>query len=106
MVGDSMTVGTVLDFGSDINYLSERLAKQIEQHFGGERLVHPCMKEMSVKLANQHKAVMKNQTRILQVAIGTPWGPVVISSAFAVIPVPWWDVVAEECSRDDKRHAG
>ena len=105
IVGDSMTVGTVLDSGSDINYLSERLAKQMEQHFGGERLVHPCTKEMSVKLANNHKAVTRNQTRFLQLAIGTPWGPVVIPAAFAVIPVPWWDAVAE-CSRDDKRHAG
>ena len=64
------------------------------------------MKEMPVKLANGHKAVVRNQTRTLQVAIGTPWGPVgFFSFFFAVIPVPWWDVVAE-CSRDDKKHAG
>ena len=29
--------------------------------------------------------MVRNQTRILQVAIGTPWGPVVISTVFAVI---------------------
>ena len=86
MVSDSMTVGTVLDSGSDIYCLSERLAKQMEHHFGGEQLVHPCMKEIYVMLANGHKAVVRNQTRTLQVAIETPWGPVVISSAFAVIP--------------------
>ena len=34
MVGDSMTVRTVLDSESDINYLSERLAKQMEPHLG------------------------------------------------------------------------
>ena len=45
----------------------------MEHHFGGERLVHPCMKEIYV-------------TRTLQVAIGTPWGLVVISADFAVIP--------------------
>ena len=32
MVSDSMTVGTVLDYGSDITCLSERLAQQMEQH--------------------------------------------------------------------------
>ena len=48
---------------------------------------------------------MRNQTHTLQVAIGTPWGPVVISAAFAVIPVPWWNVVVQ-CNRDDKRHVG
>ena len=37
--------------------------------------------------------------------VETPWGPMVISAAFAVIPVPWWDVVAE-CSRNNKRYAG
>ena len=50
MVGDSMTVGTVLDSGSGITCLPERLAQRMEQHFLGERLVHPCVKEMSVQL--------------------------------------------------------
>ena len=86
MVGDSMTVGTVFDSGSGITCLSERLAQQMEQHFRGERLVHPCVKEMFVQLANGHKVVARNQTRTLQVAIGTPWGPVAISTTFAVIP--------------------
>ena len=86
MVGDSMTVGTVLDSESGITCLSERLARQMEQHFRGERLVHPCVKEMSVQLANGQKVVVRNQTRTLQVAIGTPWDPVVISTVFAVIP--------------------
>ena len=44
------------------------------------------MKEIYVKLANGHKAVVRNQTRTLQVAIGTLWSPVVIAAAFAVIP--------------------
>ena len=44
------------------------------------------MKEVSVQLANGQKVVVRNQTRTLQVAIGAPWGPVVISTAFAVIP--------------------
>ena len=57
----------------------------MEQHFRGERLVHPCVKEMSVQLANGQKVVVKNQTRTSQVAIGTPWGPVVICTVFAVI---------------------
>ena len=52
MVGDSMTVGTVLDSGSGITCLPERLAQRMEQHFLGERLVHPCVKEMSVQLVN------------------------------------------------------
>ena len=56
-VGDSMTVGTVLDSGSGITCLSERLAQQMEQHFRGEQLVHPCVKEMSVPLANGQKVV-------------------------------------------------
>ena len=86
MVGDSMTVGTVLDSGSSITCLSERLAQRMEQRFRGKPLVHPCVKDMSVKLANGQKVVVRNQTSILQVAIGTPWGPVVISTAFAVIP--------------------
>ena len=33
MVGDTMTVGTDLDFGSGITCLSERLASRWEQHF-------------------------------------------------------------------------
>ena len=41
---------------------------------------------MSVQLANRPKVVAINQIPSLQVAIGTPWGPVVISTAFAVIP--------------------
>ena len=41
---------------------------------------------MSVQLANGQKIVVRNQTRTLQVAIGTPWGPVDISTDFAVIP--------------------
>ena len=86
MVGDSMTVGTVLDSGSGITCLSERLAQQMEEHFRGERLVHPCVNEMSVQLANGTKVVVRNQTRTLQVAIGTPWGPGVMFTAFAVIP--------------------
>ena len=53
MVGDSMTAGTVLDSGSDIPCLSERLAhQQIEHLFRGERLVHPHVKKMSIQLAN------------------------------------------------------
>ena len=44
------------------------------------------MKELPVKLANGQKIVMRNQTRALQVAIGTPWGSVGIHTAFAVIP--------------------
>ena len=86
IIDDSMTVGTVLDSGSGITCLSERLAQQMKQHFPGERLVHPCVKEMYVQLANGQKVVVRNQTRTLQVAIGTPWGPVVISTAFTVIP--------------------
>ena len=86
MVGDAMTVGAVLHSRSGITCLSERLAQKIEKHFGGQRLVHPCVKEMYVQLANGQKIVVKNLTRTLRVAIGTPWGPVVISSAFAVIP--------------------
>ena len=58
----------------------------MEQYFRGDRLVHPCVKEMSAQLANGQKVVVRNQTSTLQVAIGTPWGPVVISTAFAVIP--------------------
>ena len=45
MVGDSMTVGTVLDSGSGITSLSERLAQQVEQYICGERLVPPCVKD-------------------------------------------------------------
>ena len=86
MVGDSMTVGTLLDSRSGITCLSERLAQQMEQHFRGERLVHPCVKEMSVQLANGQKIVVRNQTHTLQVAIGTPWDPVVVSTPFEVIP--------------------
>ena len=86
MVGGSMTVGTVLDSGSGITCLSERLAQQMEQHFRGELLVHPCVKEMSVQLVNGQKVVVRNQARTLQAAIGTPWGPMAISTAFAVIP--------------------
>ena len=41
---------------------------------------------MPVKLANGQKIVIRNQTRTLQVAIGTPWGSVGIHTAFAVIP--------------------
>ena len=88
MVGDIMTVGIVLDSGSGITCLSERLAQQMEQHFRGERLVYPCVKEMSVQLANEQKVVVRNQTRTLQLAVGPPWGPVVISTVFAVIPGP------------------
>ena len=51
-VGDSMTVGTILDSGSGITCVSEQLTQQMEQYFRGERLVHPCVKEMSVPLAN------------------------------------------------------
>ena len=40
---------------------------------------------MSVQLANRPTVVAINQIRTLHVAIGTPWGPVVISTAFAVI---------------------
>ena len=58
----------------------------MKQHFQGERLVHPCVKDMSVKLGDGHKMVVRNQTRTLQVVIGTPWGPELISDAFAVIP--------------------
>ena len=72
MVGDSMTIGTVLDSGSGITCLSERLAQQMEQNFRGERLVHPCVKEMSVQLANGQNVVVRNQTRTIQVTIGTP----------------------------------
>ena len=41
---------------------------------------------MSVQLANGQKVVLRNQTSTLQVAIEIPWGPEVISTAFAVIP--------------------
>ena len=41
---------------------------------------------MSVQLANGQKVVVRNKTRTLQVAIGTSSSPVVISTAFAVIP--------------------
>ena len=86
MVGDSMTVGTVLDSGLGITCLSKRLAQQMEQHFRGERLVYPSVKKIFVHLANGQKVVARNQTRTLQVAIRTPWGLVVISTVFAVIP--------------------
>ena len=33
----------------------------MEQHFRGERLVNPCVKEMSVPLANGQKVVVRNQ---------------------------------------------
>ena len=57
-----MTVGTVLDSGSSISCLSEQLTQQIEQHFRGERLLYPCVKEMmSVPLANGQKVVVRNQ---------------------------------------------
>ena len=41
---------------------------------------------MSIQLVNGQKVVVGNQTRTLHVAIGTPWGLVVISTAFAIIP--------------------
>ena len=85
MVGDSMTVGTVLDSGSGITCLSERLARKMEQHLRGERLIYTCVKEMSVQLASGQKVVARNQTRPLQVAIGTPWGPVVILWLFLLL---------------------
>ena len=59
-VGDSTTVGTVLDSGSGITCLSQ-LTQQMEQHFRGERMVHPCVKEMSVLLTNGLKVVVRNQ---------------------------------------------
>ena len=86
MVGDLMMVGIVLHSGSGITCLSERLAQSMEQHFRGERLLDPGVKEMSVQLANGQKVVVRNQTRTLQVAIGTPWGPVVNFTDSAVIP--------------------
>ena len=36
MVGDSMTIGTVLGFGSGITCLSKRLTQQMEKHSRGE----------------------------------------------------------------------
>ena len=48
IVGDSMTVGPVLDSGSGITCLSERLAQKMEQHFRGERLIHPSVWEGDV----------------------------------------------------------
>ena len=54
--------------------------------FRGERLVHPCVKEMPVELTNGQEVMVRNQTRTLQVAIGTAWGPVAVSTVFAVIP--------------------
>ena len=66
MVGDSMTVGAVLDSGSGITCLSERLAQQVEQHVRSERLVlQPCVKDMSFKLTNEHEIVVRNQTSTL-----------------------------------------
>ena len=41
---------------------------------------------MSAKLANGQKVVVRNKLSTLQVAIGTPWGPAVIFTAFAIIP--------------------
>ena len=61
MVGDSMTVGTVLDSGSGTTCPSEQLTQQMEQHFRDEPQVHPCVKEMSVPLANRQKVVVRNQ---------------------------------------------
>ena len=40
MVGDLMSVGTVLDSGSGISYLSEQLGQQMKLHFRDERLVY------------------------------------------------------------------
>ena len=57
----------------------------MEQHFRGERLGHPRVKEMYVELANGQKVVVRNQTSTLQVAIETPCDPVVISTCSSVI---------------------
>ena len=57
---DSMMIGTVLDSGSSVTCLSEGLAQQMEQYFRGERLVHPCVKEMSAKLANGQKVMVRS----------------------------------------------
>ena len=48
IVGDSMTVDPVLDSGLGITCLSERLAQKMEQHFRGERLIHPSIWEGDV----------------------------------------------------------
>ena len=40
---------------------------------------------MSVHLANGQEVVVRNRTRTLQVAIGTAWGLVAVSTVFAVI---------------------
>ena len=44
------------------------------------------VKEMTVKLTNGQKVIVRNQARTLQMAIGTSWDPVAISAAFTVIP--------------------
>ena len=55
-----MMIGTVLDSGSSVTCLSEGLAQQMEQYFRGERLVHPCVKEMSAKLPNGQKVMVRS----------------------------------------------
>ena len=48
-------------------------------------MVYTRVKEISVQLVYGQKVVVKNQTVLCRWAIGTPQGPVVFSTVFAVI---------------------
>ena len=80
-------VGTILDSGAGISCVSEATVCALQKQLPGVDMVQPCDGEQhQVVLADGWAVRIKRQTCSLTATIMTPWAPVTIRLALAVIP--------------------
>ena len=84
---ESYMIGTVLDSGAGISCVSEVTVCALQRQFPGVDVVQPYGGEQhQVVLADGRAVPIERQTCSLTAAIMTPWAPVIIWLALAVMP--------------------
>ena len=82
----AMEVDAVLDSGSGISCISESLAKLLSRYVRGTQITFPFEGGRMAKVADGRRMPIAERTWRLQITLVTPWVPVLICVALAVIP--------------------
>lgn len=83
---ESMKVGAVLRSRSGVSCASGKLATKLGTHFDQTQVVYPKRRGAKAKVADCCRMLIQEKTRVMHVRVLTPWAPVEVKMALAVLP--------------------